>query len=335
MKNNENGFVLITVMMTVMLLSVIILGLISVTKITSKEVMTNNMLSRSAYEIESVANRVNFTIRSELKNCNNSSNQNSNFNNQVNVNPNAIISQKNNEINVNGEIFCYKVIDATGGLDFSRNTPGKALNILTKFHHKNKQENQESAKILAIVKDYTDLDDYVSINGAEHAKYAAIELNLPRNSRMIFRSEVLFIPQLRQYFEADNDGRLTMVKMISPKGMRGVSSKRNIANASSSELQYLSGFSQNRSVGILRKIQENQSNNFNSFSGAFTPDVAGKLSSNFTTKPSEIFTIKIWKKVTNDLSVSRTYFVTESLKSNDLKNAAKLKKRQLYEVLNF
>ena len=331
MENNENGFVLITVMMAVMLLSVMVLGLISITKLASQEVITNNMLTTSAYESESVANHINYLLRKQLTDKVNRNNKNNN----LTFNPNNILSTQNQEIKIGNQVYCYRVLDAAGGLDFSRSNPSKALNILNNYHNKKNKNLRDSMKIMAIVKDYTDIDDFLTTNGAEFANYSANELNLPRNSRMVFRNEVLFIPEIRKLFNADEDGRLTMVKLIAPKGMRGLGSRRNIANANVNELQYLMNFSKNQSEGILRRLQENQQNNFNNFSSSFTPSVANKLRANYGSRPSGIYTIKVWKKSTKNSLISRNYFVTEALRTSDLKRAAKTKKRQLYEALSY
>ncbi len=316
--------------MIVMLLSVLMLGLISVTTLTSQQIMTSNALSETAYETESVANRINYLTRIKLRN-NNFKGQRSNiFDN--------ILTGATREIIINNQVYCYKIIDAAGGLNFSSTNPSKAISILQKYYQKKQKKSQQLVNLSAIIKDYNDMDNFLSTNGAEFTSYSNKQLNLPRNSRIQFRSEILFIPMARKFLFPDNDGRLTMVKLIVPKGLRNVGSKRNLLNIKSKELQYLGDFNKNQSQGIFNTIRTNSTNDLSNLTTNFTPDIAQRLKNNFSSKPSGIYTIKVWKKSGKNNSkngISRIYFVTEDLKQTATKNAHKTKKRQLYEALSY
>ena len=71
-------------------------------------------------------------------------------------------------------------------------------------------------RLTDLLTDYYDNNDTIENNGAEAAEYELAGMEpLPRNSPIWWREELLFIPEIRQLFPLDSDGRLTAVSLVS------------------------------------------------------------------------------------------------------------------------
>lgn len=79
------------------------------------------------------------------------------------------------------------------------------------------------------LQDYIDVDSLVRIDGMEKDEYRRLGLyNIPRNDKMQYREEILFVPDAKKYFTVDETGRLNTVRLIIPQRSAGQNQLLNI-----------------------------------------------------------------------------------------------------------
>ncbi len=66
--------------------------------------------------------------------------------------------------------------------------------------------------------DYIDIDSLTRLDGMEKNDYLSLEIyNLPRNNRLQYREEILYIPGSKNYFPIDEFGRLSSARIVIPQ----------------------------------------------------------------------------------------------------------------------
>lgn len=135
-------------------------------------------------------------------------------------------------INYYGFELSYKISDMASGIDISR--PAAASNLRL-FEGQYAGSTLEDYRILINkFEDYIDNNYLIRLNSIEADGYNALNLfPLPRNSQLEFKEEILWIPGASDFFKPDENGRLSVLRVIAPKGLPGPSTSNNFFSADS------------------------------------------------------------------------------------------------------
>lgn len=134
-------------------------------------------------------------------------------------------------------------------------------------------------RTIDLLKDYYDSDDLVETNGAEALEYEAAGMEpLPRNASAEWREELLFIPEIRQLFPLDADGRLTAVRLSALSGGRNYTMP-SLFSATPEMLKRIGGL-EDQEVAELYQAILNYRNNGSSIASQLDETLLSKLRNN-------------------------------------------------------
>lgn len=131
-------------------------------------------------------------------------------------------------MNYYGSNLIFTISDMMSGFDISGFAPE---NNLQGLGQKDDSAIEEVDPEFTIFKnrlmDYVDIDSLVRLNGMEKDEYRSLDLyNLPRNNKMQYREEIMFVPDAKKYFNIDSNGRLSSVKIIVPQRSGGAGNQQ-------------------------------------------------------------------------------------------------------------
>ena len=134
-------------------------------------------------------------------------------------------------------------------------------------------------RLTDLLTDYYDNNDTIENNGAEAAEYELAGMEpLPRNSPILWREELLFIPEIRQLFPLDSDGRLTAVSLVSLPYNRNT--LPSIFTATPEILKRFGNLEDDEVVALYQAIQ-NYKNDGSSIADQLDVDLLSKVRTNF------------------------------------------------------
>ena len=168
------------------------------------------------------------------------------------------------------------------------------------------------------IKDYTDSNDLLNIDGFENKDYENKELYpLPRNAPFQYREEIMFIPGFSDFFSFDKYGRISSFSLIKggykPRGLnlsnsKHVATKLNFFAISKNHLTFLTEFNDDQ-IELILEARKKWIENQEDLSNSLDFDIINKLKSTFSFSESKEYTI-IVNSPTNAESAKRTLFAS-------------------------
>jgi hypothetical protein len=144
--------------------------------------------------------------------------------------------------------------------------------------------------------DYIDADDYVRINGMERGEYARRDLPmLPRNDKLHYREELLWIPGFRDFFKPDANGILSSINIIPPPGLSMPRGKPSIMSASPELIRQLCKLDDTQMQRVQEVLEQFRQDKQISFNDAFAqaPELQNTLKQHFSFSESGYYTLNI------------------------------------------
>jgi len=248
----ESGSALIAVLCLIFTAGILTTTMIAIAKQTTFDIASHVGLQRSMYVAEGVANRAQWLLAADRD-----------------LHAPEILGETDYEeyeydryladgiphiIDYHGEKVQFTITDAKTGLDFSGSNYTGSLNRL----RSGREDEPEWVDFLNVIRrriaDYTDKNDDLAEDGLEKGDYEDFGMYpLPRNDRIQYREELLYIPGFKRLFPTDRQGRLSSVRLIPPEGTVDLSGSPNLFTAGINELKAYSG---NMEDDEVREIQD-------------------------------------------------------------------------------
>ncbi len=173
-------------------------------------------------------------------------------------------------------------------LDMAKGTDISNRNDLKKLGSRlisDKDNSEKKNALMDKIKDYLDKDDLVRANGAEKDEYSN---NLPRNNKIQYREELLYIPEISKIYKNDLNSYINLFRRVAPYGLSRITGKSNIF---SENLDHYENELDNV-IGINNAISQWKSNNI-SMEDTLDNNTIKSLKSRFSFSESGFYEINI------------------------------------------
>ena len=305
---DNKGAALIVVLCFLVLVGLITSSAVVISQINAKSLKINADRTYAAYIAEGAAARLQWLIMSDQAKF-----SDRNFNNfrteQDDEQERYLADGKTRKIKYYDTNTHAKIFDMSSGIDISGSNPSRKLDSLKQIYENDDEKKEEFEAFLDCLTDYTDRNDFIQLKGMEEDDYENLNIpNLPRNGKLEYREEILFIPNAKLFFKPDKYGRLSVFNIIPPQRLPKYNSKSNFFSAD----KYIIMDKCKISSEEAEEIIENRTNWLNSdkaFSEFFEPDTIGKLKRYFSFKESGFYTL-IVKSAYDKASASRMLIVS-------------------------
>ncbi|UDQ98326.1 hypothetical protein AAEX28_15275 [Lentisphaerota bacterium WC36G] len=292
---NERGAALI---ITLCMLAVVMLlagSAVAISQYAERDSYTYADLSRSLYHAESAANRVYWLILNDRKKY---PNRNIDFYDEN-------IEQENGERyfadgkrrifkKYGGEFdIKYKILDAVNGLNISGNSPHRDILMQNTSSNEDSHHHQILEQLAYKMQDYVDPDNIVRLNSLEKNEYIQAGLiNLPRNSYLQYREELLLIPGNSAICIPDDSGRIGSIRLIAPKGLAAIIGRPNLYSTSLNQIAERCNLN-SQEIGTLSSAMKKWQQNGTSLNDTLPKGFLQRLEMYYGTNESSFYTILI------------------------------------------
>lgn len=185
----------------------------------------------------------------------------------------------------------YKISDMASGIDISGPTAASNLKLFEGGYDGTKLEDYRA--LINKFEDYVDNNDLIRLNSIEADGYNALNLfPLPRNSQLEFKEEILWIPGASDFFKPDENGRLSLLRVVPPKGMPRPSISNNFFSTNNQIIKSTLGLTDAETeqvVGAKKKWLEDGTD----LSATLETGLLTRLRTKFSFNESGYYTIQI------------------------------------------
>ncbi|MHB9138838.1 MAG: hypothetical protein ACYC4Q_05495, partial [Victivallaceae bacterium] len=233
--------------------------------------------------------------------------------------PEFLADGTEHHISYYGYNVTFVISDMMSGFDVSGYSPENNLKDAKNLKKAKDGEQTENSAIEEVdpeftifqnrLMDYIDVDSLIRIDGMEKDEYKSLGLyNIPRNDKMQYREEVLFIPDAKKYFSTDEYGRLSTIKLIVPQRNAGQPQQLNIFAVDKAIIKNKIKCTEDELEMILKAL-ESWKKDQTPLSDSLPLALITKLKQNFTFQESGFYNITI-RASTNDNNQGRLLSVS-------------------------
>ncbi|MDD5597508.1 MAG: hypothetical protein PHV82_06160 [Victivallaceae bacterium] len=285
----ESGIALVAVLCTVLTVSLLVASAVAISQYAALETATFSGISRSFYVAEGAAARIRWLIMADHRKYPNRKLEQTEADAEGN-DERFLADAAAHEMNYYGREISYRIEDAVGGIDISGSSPEN--NLRSYFTNSLQEENDpEFAKFCARLHDYADSDDLVSLNGLEQKGYRDEKLyNLPRNNKLQFTQELMYIPGFADYFQPDQFGRVTVFRLIPPEGTGALRGRPNLFSSPMELIKNKCKLSDKEAEDVEAVLKDWRSGN-SLFSNSSNPGLEDRLLTYFSVTESGCYTV--------------------------------------------
>lgn len=287
---NEEGTALIIVMGLIMLLSLMILSIVTYSQTSYQLSKITVDRAKASYWSEGAVARTIWMLRYDIATY---PTRSLGSEDQEESDVERFLADGTEHILKNPDEALVKVVifDAVTGIDVSGTRPTRYLRRPQSYFDNNDEEYEEYKFFLNSVIDYVDTGDFVHANGGfEKEDYEAEGMApLPRNYQMQFREEIMWIPGFANFFEADQYGRISSIRIIAPKGMRQLSGNNNFFSADPNQMTITTGLDEDQVKEVIDARSAWLSDK-TPLSESLAPDVLGNLQRRYSFRESGFYT---------------------------------------------
>jgi hypothetical protein len=186
------------------------------------------------------------------------------------------------------------ILDAASGKDISGSNPTKYLFMPQTAFGDDNAKWERYKMLMNAIRDYIDLNDFVTLNGGMEAKsYEELGLApLPRNDKFEYREELLLIPGAEEFFTANKYGIVDSLRIIAPLGLRPIRGKENFFSTSDQNFSSNGNFDQDEYDAIVDARKQWKEDGI-TLSETLNPDLLTKLKSKYSMRESGFYTVLV------------------------------------------
>lgn len=252
-RKNERGAALIATLSLLFTASLLVGALVVISQISTINIASSTEIMRSNYIAEGAANRVRFLIEADR------------YVHQEITETETVYDDYEYErylpdavdrvIDYYGVPVRYRILNANAGFNMGSNSYENTLNTLRQVRDSTDSYTEAIDVLADRIADYIDTDDETRDDGLEKDDYEELGMdNLPRNSAIQYREELLWIPDVVDILPLDRDGRLTFVRLMSISGGRD-SSRPDIYTANYTTLRTIGGLDEKEAAKIMHALK--------------------------------------------------------------------------------
>jgi hypothetical protein len=290
-KQTENGAALIVVLCLLVLCALLTASTVTISQISNESASVCADRGLSTYLAEGAAARIQWSLIADRMKNPNRNVENTDY--DLGENERFLADGSRREMNLYGSYIEYYIMDMNSGINISGANPSSQLAFISNLFAADPDSNENFLAFLDKVKDYTDRDSLLNQNGFEEVDYNGIELpNLPRNNRMQYREEILWVPGAEDFFCPDKFGRLSVFQVIPPTGLKNIRGKSNFFAADDEFVRMKCSLNETEMANLIEAKQKWQ-NELTPITETLQPDLLAKIKQQFTFSESGYYTLII------------------------------------------
>ena len=291
--SREKGIALIAVLGIMVLVGLLSASIASLSLITRQLSKVNCDMEDSVYRAEGAADRIIWLIRKDRELHPTRSLGNIDYADQQDDELERFVADgTRHELDYYGGKVTVSIQDAAAGKEISGATPDRMLHRPQTAFGEDYDKYERYNNFLKALKDYTDGDDLVSPDGGmEVDDYNSIGLApLPRNNRMEFREELLLIPGAEEFYTPDQNGIVSSLRIIPPRGLRTIRGRENFFSTDQNNFSLNGDFSETEYPLIIesRKLWKNEQI---PLSETLDADILSRVKRDYSMKESGVYTL--------------------------------------------
>ena len=288
--NKESGIALIAVLCMILVVSILAASAVAMSQYASFESSTFSGFTRSFYVAEGAAARIRWLLMADRRKH---SNRNlDSASEDLDESERYLADNVVHNVNYYGCPISFQIEDMMSGIDISGASPDTDLNGLFK-QDPTQPIDPEFAKFCAKFHDYADRNDLLSVNGMERGGYQQKDLyNLPRNNKLQFAQEIMYVPGFDDYFSIDKYGRIPMFRLIPPEKMSKTRGRPNLFAAPPELIKSKCKLTDREMEQVTEALKKWKVEN-TPLTDSLEPGLKTKLTTYFSTMESGFYTLVI------------------------------------------
>lgn len=294
MKNNgnnkESGVALIAVLCMILIVSILAASAVAMSQYAAFESSTFTGFTRSFYIAEGAVARARWLLMADR--CKHTNRNLDATDEELDDSERFLADNVVHNLNYYGRKISFQIEDMLSGIDISGSSPDAELDGLFK-QDPTQPIDPEFAKFCARLHDYADRNDLLSVNGREKGGYQQKELyNLPRNNKLQFTQEIMYVPGFDDYFTIDKYGRIPMFRLIPPEKLNKTTGRPNLFAAPPELIKSKCKLSDKEMEQVTEALKKWKTEN-TPLTDSLDPGLKTKLTTYFSTMESGFYTFVI------------------------------------------
>ena len=287
---DESGIALIAVMTTLLLIAILASSITTLALISNQVSKVTCDIAESAYMAEGAADRTLWLLKNDRTLHPRRDLDYDVDNNDI---ERFMADGSEHKMDYYGGTATVRILDAASGIEISGSSPQNALRLSQQTFGDDGEKWERYKIFLDRLKDYTDSNDLVSLNGMEKKDYADAGLApLPRNARMKYREEILFIPGSEEFFQPDRNGILSGLRLIPQYGLKNIKGKNSFFSVSADILKKDTHISDDEYQSIIEARQRWEREHI-PISELIDPELLRKVKLRYSMRESGYYTIMV------------------------------------------
>ena len=288
--NHESGIALIAVLCMILLIAILVASAVAMSQYAAFESSTFSGFTRSFYVAEGAAARIRWLIMADRRKHSNRNLET--LEDDLTEEERYLANNLVHNLDYYERKISFQIEDAMSGIDISSSSPDSALRNFFK-QDPTEENDPKFLMFCAKLHDYADRNDLLSVNGMESKGYQQKELyNLPRNNKLQFTQEIMYVPGFDEYFAPDKYGRLSMFRIITPEKLSKARGRPNLFSSPLELIKNKCKLTDREMEQVTEALKKWKSENA-PLTDSLEPGLKTKLLTQFSTMESGYYTLVI------------------------------------------
>lgn len=250
-RHSEHGVALVAALGLLFLMTILVASIVATSQTQRFRVATSTQLGDSAYKNESAMNRAIWLLMNDRALF--SDRAMAPESEQLIRRERFRSDGKAHTFEVDGVPVEVRIRDLNAGVNINGYNPAAAFDYLSMRLDREPVLRDKLEPFKNRLMDYVDSDDLLRINSLERADYEFQGLApLPRNGLLQYREECLWIPGTEYFVNPDENGNLTDINLIAPRGLRFVGGRPHFYSASPKLIREKCDFTDTELAAVLK-----------------------------------------------------------------------------------
>jgi hypothetical protein len=255
MKNrkHERGAALIATLSLMFTAGMLVGALVIISQISTINISSALSIMRSRYVAEGAANRIRFLIEADRQVFTAVSGEETIYEDYEHDRylPDGI----DHELLYYGTPVKFRILNGNAGVNMGTGSYTSSIGRLASTEEEENNYTIALDVLSSQIADYVDSDDESNGDGLEREQFEDMNIkNLPRNSAIQFREELLWLPGAVNVLPLDRDGRLTFVRLMSVSGGQS-NAKPDLYTANYTTLRTIGMLDEEKAAEICRALE--------------------------------------------------------------------------------
>jgi len=274
----------------ILVVSILVASAVAMSQYAAFESSTFNGFTRSFYIAEGAASRVRWLLLTDRRKNPKRSLESSES--ELDDSERYLADNVIHNLDYYGCKISFQIEDTMAGIDISSSSPDTNLRNLFK-QDVTEQNDPEFIEFCSKLHDYADRNDLLSVNGMESKAYQEQELyNLPRNNKLQFAQEIMYVPGFDEYFAPDKYGRISIFRVITPEKLGKARGRPSLFSSPLELIKHKCKLSDEETEQVAEALKKWQTENI-PLTDSLEPGLKTRLLVYFSTVESGYYTLVI------------------------------------------